>query len=362
MLKIKGLDKYGFDINFFHESNNEFSSDNGFAYARVVSRAKNLYHVLNPEYQGLAELSGKLLYTFVENSEFPVTGDWVVIQCFQDSHAIIHKVVKRKNVIKRKTAGETTDFQIIAANMDNAVIIQSLENDVNLARINRYLSGILQEGINPVLLLSKSDLRPDTETNQIIAGIQQECSFPIKIIPYSIPEAKNISEIKDLLSPGTTSVFIGTSGAGKSTLINTVAGKEIQQTADVRYKDGKGRHTTSGAKLFVFEGNVLIIDTPGMREFGTIGMNEGIEKTFDDISRFVQDCRFKDCTHTVEKGCAVLEAVKTGEISENQYQQYLKLKKENEFNEMTYYEKRKKDKNLGKFYKQVLKDHKKRKY
>ncbi len=358
------LQKFGFD-NFFENSIRENYCDldlkNSFAIARVTSRNKNYYGVLNHAFSGIAELTGKLLYSAKEQTKLPVTGDWVIIQPYEPDKAFIHNVLPRKNALKRKTPGKKFDIQIIASNIDTALILQSLETKINSGLIERYLSSIVQQGIKPMLLLSKSDLLSSKQIFEIIEKIKFSGVKINHIIPYSALNNHNIDKITNLLNPVKTHCFLGKSGSGKSTLINTLFGENKIKTNEVRKNDYKGKHTTTASTLFLLQNGAIAIDTPGIREFSVIDSENGINQTFETINNISKNCKFKDCTHIHEKGCAVLLALENKEIEKEQYNNYLKLQKENKYNEMSHFEKRKKDKAQGKFYKQVMKHKNKRK-
>ena len=348
------LEKIGYS-NWF-ESRLDVDKAAAHKLARVVSVHKDRYMISNGEREIFAELSGNLFYTADSASELPTTGDWVYADYYDDdTHAIIHGVVTRKTLLKRKAAGKLVDFQLIAANIDVALIIQSANDNFNLRRLERYLVMVNESGISPVILLSKCDLLSQNEVSEIIENIIQ-IAPNAKVLGFSNLSDENIDTIKDFLSQGCTYCLLGSSGVGKTTLLNSLLGSAQFETQEVSRKQSKGRHTTTNRELIRLENDAMIIDTPGMRELGNLSVDSGIDETFSEIVSLVETCRFANCTHTNEKGCAILSALEQGELSEQRYKNYIKMKKESAFNDMSYFEKRKKDKDFGKLIKSTIKN------
>lgn len=324
--------------------------------ARVVSVHKDSYMVTKGEGGVFAELSGNLLYSSDDASDLPTTGDWVYVNFYDDdTHAIIHGVFPRKTLLKRKTAGKLVDFQLIAANIDVALIIQSLNDNFNLRRLERYLVMVNESGIEPIILLSKCDLVSKEEVSQIKKRVV-DIAPQVTVMEFSNLNRRNIDLVINSLKPGFSYCLLGSSGVGKTTLLNRIVGNELFETKSVSKIQSKGRHTTTSRQLVLLESGVMIIDTPGMRELGSMSINDGLDETFSEILALFQACKFGNCSHVSEKGCAILTAINAGELSEERYQNYQQMKKESEFNQMSYLEKRKKDKNFGKLIKSTLKN------
>ena len=324
--------------------------------ARIVSVHKDSYIVTKGGAEIFAELSGNLLYSTESASDLPTTGDWVYADFYDDdTHAIIYGVFPRKTLLKRKAAGKLVDFQLIAANIDIAFIIQSLNDNLNLRRLERYLVMVNESGIEPFILLSKCDLisKEDVcEIKQKILGIAPQTT----VMEFSNLNRENIDSIISLLKSGLSYCLIGSSGVGKTTLLNSIIGNDKFETQPVSKIQSKGRHTTTSRQLVRLESGAMIIDTPGMRELGGISIDDGLDETFSEILELSQSCKFHNCSHSNEKGCAILAAIKSGDLSEQRYQNYLKMKKESDFNQMSYLEKRKKDKGFAKLVKSAIKN------
>jgi ribosome biogenesis GTPase len=348
MLKLEDL---GFS-DWFQEKSRE-SQRLEYSLVRVIAVNKDNFTIRNEEKELPAEVTGKLMYGAESSLDMPTVGDWVYVQYFNENTlAIIHEIFPRKSLLKRKVAGKKIEYQLVASNIDIAFIVQSADFDFNLPRLERYLIMVNEGNIKPVILLSKRDLVSDENLEQEISEIKS-ANPHYDIVAFSNKTGEGLDKIQKMLKPGHTYCLLGTSGVGKTTLINRLIGKDILATNAVREKDGKGRHVTARRQLIILEQGGLIIDTPGMRELGSIGVNAGLNETFMDITALAQDCRFKNCSHTDEPGCSVTKAVKEGELSVKRYQNYLKIRKESEYYEMSYLEKRKKDKKLGKLYREA---------
>jgi ribosome biogenesis GTPase len=352
------LEQLGFDQWFKQQVPKKELAD--YPIARITAVNKNSYLVSDGTAEMLAELSGKFIFQADSSLDYPAVGDWVQVQFFNErSFAVIHEIIKRKSLLKRKTAGKQVAFQLIAANIDTAIIMQSLDANFNTRRLERYLAMINESHIHPVLLLSKSDLLNASEIEEKKAEVNKIIP-DLRVITFSNKSESTLAAVKKLFLPGKTYCLLGSSGVGKSTLLNNLIGRDLFKIQAVREKDSRGRHTTARRQLIMLANGAMVIDTPGMRELGNMDIESGIEVTFSEITEFANQCRYKNCTHLLEEGCAVLAALKKGILSEERYQNYLKMKKESEFYSMSYLEKRKKDRQFGKFVKSVMK-HKKNK-
>ncbi len=331
----------------------------GFQLARIAAVDKDSYVVIGEKNEVFAEIEGKLRFQARTSMALPTVGDWVYVKYYNnDTLAIIHEILPRRSLLKRKTAGKKIDYQLLSANIDTAFIMQSLDANFNLRRLERYLVAVKEGGIEPVVLLSKADLMTGKEIEERIAAIQQVYS-DLKIVAFSNKTGLGLKDIQRNIQPGQTYALLGSSGVGKTTLLNNLIGKDIYKTAAVRVKDAHGRHTTNRRQLTILDSGGLLIDTPGMREFGNISIATGLTEAFSEIASLAQGCKFKDCTHTNEPGCAILEALNKGQLPAERLNSYQKLQKEAKYNEMSYVEKRKKDKTFGKYVKKTLKEIKK---
>ena len=323
--------------------------------ARITRVDRDRYLVRNERNEVQAEPTGKLLFSSESIQDLPCVGDWVFVQYFNNGTlAIIHDIFPRKSFLRRKTAGKKVDYQMIASNIDVAFIIQSCDFNFNLRRMERYLVMVNEGHVQPIILLSKSDLVSTKDIEKRISKIRQ-AHIDARVIAFSNKTASGLETVQQALEKGKTYCLLGSSGVGKTTLLNHLLGREVFETNPVREKDGRGRHTTARRQLTVLDNGALLIDTPGMRELGMIAVGASIDDSFSDIHELSKDCRFNDCTHTMEVGCAILMAVQSRGLSEERYQSYMKLMKESEFHQMSYVERRKKDRQFGRMIKTVMK-------
>lgn len=347
------LKEIGWDEWF--EGNSECVCAQELERARVTVVDRDRYLVINGCEEFSAKLSGKFLYSAMNEDEYPCVGDWVCIQRHDnESTATIHNVLPRKSFLRRKSPGKDIDYQMIGANIDVALIIQSCHFDFNLRRLERYLVMVNEGDVEPWVILTKVDLINPDEVEQLVAKIR-DMGVGAKIVTISNVTGVGIQELRNSMVPGKTYCLTGSSGVGKSTLINTLVGHSELETKTVS-ATGEGRHTTVRRQLIVLDQGAMLIDTPGMRELGILGASQGVDESYSDIVVLAGDCRFKDCSHTNEPGCAVIKALDDGSLNREHYQNYLKIKKESEFYEMSYVEKRKKDKEFGKHIHSVIKD------
>ncbi len=323
--------------------------------ARITRVDRDRYMIRNEENELQAEPTGKLLFTANSSQDLPCVGDWVFVQYYNEKTlAIIHEIIPRRTFLRRKSAGKNIDYQMIAANIDSAFIIQSCDFDFNLRRMERYLVMANEGHIEPIILLSKTDVVSAEELEKRRSEIGKG-GVEAPVITFSNVTVDGLDTLKQVLEKGKTYCLLGSSGVGKTTLLNHLLGREEFETAPVREKDGRGRHTTARRQLSVLDNGALLIDTPGMRELGMIAVGESINESFSDIHELSGTCRFNDCTHTTEVGCAILMAVERGDLNAERYRSYLKLMKESAFHQMSYVERRKKDKQFGRMVKTVMK-------
>lgn len=327
--------------------------------ARVAAVDRESYIVRGNSNEARAELAGKLMFTARSPLDYPTVGDWVYVQYFdRDSFAVIHEIVPRRTLLKRKTSGKKIEYQLIAANIDTAFVMQSLDSNYNLQRLERYLVAVNETDIRPVIVLSKSDLLTQAEIDGRLSEIRQRMP-DVMAVSFSNNDRSGVDVVRKLLVQGETFCLIGSSGVGKTTLLNNLIGEEKFETRAIREKDGKGRHATTRRQLTVLDNGAILIDTPGMRELGALDVETGIESTFNEIVELTRKCRYADCTHTQDEGCAVRAAVNEGVLSAKRYENFMKLSRESQFNSMSYLQRRQKDKDFGKMVKSVLKDHRK---
>lgn len=331
-----------------------------FDIARIIIENKERYVVLSQSGEHEAQITGKLRFTATSKSDFPAVGDWVAITEMGDDQAIIHEIIKRKSFIARKVVNRD-DLQIIAANIDIAFITTAVDFDFNLNRIDRYLSITNTGLIQPILLLTKTDLISESELIKKIEKIKkQHPSIPLHNL--SITDNRSFEHLISIFEKGKTYCFLWSSGVGKSTIINKLIGREQFKTNKISYSTNKKKHTTTHRELVILKQNCVLIDTPGMREIGITADKTGIENTFTEIAELAISCRFHDCTLTNETGCAVLSALKYGDIDIRTYENYQKLERERIRLESSFEQKRKNDKKFGKMCKQIMNEKKKTKY
>lgn len=346
--KIK-LEDLGY--NYFFELERK-SLPLEYSIARVIAEYKESYRVkdINGEY--LAKITGKQIFNATKREDYPAVGDWVIITISNKEMAIIHKILPRKTILNKKYSNGQ-GAQVIATNIDTAFIIESVDKDYNLNRFERYLVLISEGKIKPAIILNKIDLISEVELNLKINQIKNRFNN-IDIISTSTITNEGLNELMNYILYGKTYCFLGSSGVGKSSLINKLLGKNEIKTNEISDATGKGKHTTTTREIYFLKNGGIVIDNPGTREVGIMDADSGIENVFDEIISLSKNCKYSDCTHTHESGCAVLEAVKTKKLDENKYLNYIKLKKETEYYEMDEIEKREKDRKFGKFIKRTL--------
>ncbi|RCX21087.1 ribosome biogenesis GTPase [Anaerobacterium chartisolvens] len=315
------LKNYGLSEQFEQEA----ALYKGLYLSRVSEQRSELYKVICEQGELHASVSGKLLYSAGGAVDFPAVGDWVMIDRMEGNagNAVISHILKRKSVFTRKSAGTSNALQIVAANIDIVFICMSLNADFNLRRLERYLSIAWDSMALPVIVLTKSDLCDNLQQKLVeIAAV----SVGTDVIVCSGIEATGIESTRAYITEGKTIAFIGSSGVGKSTLINRLMDKDFLAAKEIRKNDDKGRHTTTHRQLVLLPCGGIVIDTPGMRELQLCAGN--LQKAFEDIEELSLKCKYKDCTHLTEPGCAIRKAIEAGQLSENRFGNYLKLQRE----------------------------------
>ncbi|MDF7798849.1 ribosome small subunit-dependent GTPase A [Pontiellaceae bacterium B1224] len=343
------LEEFGYSVWFENQIDPETESD--LTVARVTAIHKGECEVSNAEETKSAKMTGRMRHQAKSKLDYPTVGDWVLVKNFDDDNfGRIIRVLDRQSALKRKSSGKTSRSQLIAANIDTAFIMQTVGLGYNLKRLERYLVMVNESGIEPVVLLSKSDLLKPEEL--AVKVIEVEERMPgTQVYAFSNVDQEGLEEVMALFEPEKTYCVIGTSGVGKTSLLNNLLGEEDYLfTLPVRESDGKGVHSTTWRELITLENGSHVVDTPGMRELGNMDVNEGIEETFDDIQALAEQCKFNDCSHVKTKGCAVIAAVEGGEIPSARYDNYVRLMKEAAFHEQSALEKRDQDRKLSRFY------------
>jgi ribosome biogenesis GTPase len=329
-----------------------------FYIGRVTQEHRERYIVSTGENEYNAEITGNLRFSASSRDGFPAVGDWVAMTIFDHGVAIIHNILPRSSILERQTVGKFGEKQIISTNIDIAFIIQSIDNNFNINRLERYLTISYASNIEPVLVISKIDLSTEHDIQKTIRDLANR-DRKVKYILLSNITLNGLDEISDFIQKGKTYCVVGSSGVGKSTLINNLLKKNILKTGQISQSTNKGRHITDHRELFVLENGGIIIDTPGMRELGMIDNTEGIRTTFQNIHDISFNCKFPDCKHNNETGCAVIEAINNRTINIDSLDNYRKIQKEQERFQTSVADKRKKEKEFGKMIKNYKKDIKK---
>ena len=327
----------------------------GFEIGRVTQEHRERYIVSTGENEYDSEITGNLRFTADSRADFPAVGDWVTISIYDQDQAIIHKILPRKSILERQTVGKFGEKQIISTNIDVAFIIQSINNNFNINRLERYLTICYSADIEPVLVISKIDLGTEDEINLAVKMLEKR-DKKVKHILLSNMTQKGLDQVLEIIQKGKTYCVVGSSGVGKSTLINNLLKKNVLKTGQISQSTNKGRHISDHRELFVLENGGIIIDTPGMKELGMTDSTDGINTTFQDIYELSMKCKFTDCKHIDESGCAVIEALNNGEIDRDSLDNFIKIQNEQQRFRTTLVEKHKKDKAFGKMMKNYKKD------
>ncbi len=351
------IEQYGFDS--FYRKEFETYKEAGFEAGRISAEHKERYNVITRHGEIPGEITGRFLYDADDPSDFPKTGDWVAVTYFgEDNKCIIHNLLKRRSYFSRGQAGRETGVQVIAANIDYIFIVQSFNSDFSINRIERYMVMAEEGQCTPVVIINKNDLadNPGEYLDRIKKRIKD-----IPVFSISCETGNGFNELKEFIEQGKTYALAGSSGVGKSSIINLLLNGAVQKTAGIRAVDGRGRHTTTRRELFLLPGGGIMIDTPGMREFSIRDSDIAGSDIYSDIAEISAGCRFKDCSHTHEAGCAVKDALDKGIISQGHLDNYFKLKKESDYldsliDKNIYLERKKKEKELHRIIKRYYKD------
>ncbi len=295
------------DLGWCEHFEKQLAAGTDWVPARVAEQTRELYRIFCEQGEFLAELSGRLRHEIESRADFPAVGDWVLLQLrIGENRAAIHRVLQRKGKFSRKIAGRRPEEQIVAANVDVVFLVSSLNREFNPRRIERYLSLAWDSGARPVLVLNKADLCENAEAFRAVA---EDAAMGARVILASAVRGDGLAELSAILQTGTTAALLGSSGVGKSSLINTLLDDEHLRTRAVRESDDRGRHTTTSRQLIVVPSGGVLIDTPGMRELQLWDAGEGIERAFGEIAELASRCKFRDCRHQSEPGCAVREGM-----------------------------------------------------
>lgn len=293
--------------------------------ARVIEAQRDAFRVVAAKGERHAQVAGRLLQEGFGTR--PATGDWVAVQLLPDT-VIIHAVLERRTTISRKLPGNSVREQVLAANVDTVFIVTSCNEDFSPRRIERYLATIWESGARPVVLLNKSDLAPDPAE---LVHEAEAVAPDVAVHAVCATRGAGLAALDPELQPGKTIALLGSSGVGKSTIVNRLMGADVQVVREIREGDDKGRHTTTSRHLFRLPGGALLLDTPGLRELALWSTESGLEQAFSDIESLAEGCRFQDCAHTNEPGCAVKATVDAGALPAERLESYLKLRKEWEY-------------------------------
>lgn len=357
--KLAQLKSLGYEA-FFEDSRLElgFRID---CLARVMAEHRGAYEIINKNGEYRATVPGKFMQDTSCREGYPAVGDWVAIRDNDEDVKTIEAILPRQTVLRRKYSGKD-ESQLIAANVGVAFIVGSMDHDYNVNRFERYIVLSKDGGVRPVIVLNKSDLIDDEELSERVERLRQRF-FGVDILCTSTQTSDGLADLVNYIQKGVTYCFLGSSGVGKSTLINKLLNQDLIKTKEMGAKTKKGRHTTTARQMYLMSNGGIIIDNPGSREVGVVDFDAGAKEVFVDIAELARHCKFKDCKHVNEKGCVVLDAVNSGHIDSAQYENYVKLQKENEHYGMSDYEKRQKGKKFGRLLKNAkeeLKKHKSR--
>lgn len=351
------------DLGYTNELSAYVSENNlsAFSIGRVIQENRERYIVSTGENEYDAEITGNLRYTATSRADFPAVGDWVAMTVYDSDHSIINKILPRKSVLERQAVDKFGEIQIISTNIDVAFIVQAINNNFSINRLERYLTICYSANIHPVLVISKTDLSPENEIRDAITALEKR-DKKVEYVLLSNITFEGVDQILSIIQKGKTYCVVGSSGVGKSTLINNLLKKNVLRTGQISLSTNKGKHITDRRELIVLENGGIIIDTPGMKELGITDNPDGIKTTFQEIYDISINCKYPDCKHIDESECAVIEALNTGALDRDSYDNYRKIMKEQAYFQTTVSEKRKRDKEIAKLIKNYYKDIKKNKF
>ncbi|NCU38311.1 ribosome small subunit-dependent GTPase A [Candidatus Saccharibacteria bacterium] len=318
--------------------------------ARVTAEHKGVYEVMGVAGTHRAAVTGKRMLRALSRDDYPAVGDWVIIKNDVDSTKVIADILPRQTTLHKKRGGKD-ESQLIAANIDVALIVESTDRDYSLNRFERYLVLAREGGVKPVIVLNKADLYTEGAMAESVAAIRERFG-DVDVLATSTVTNAGLQQLSDYIQAGLTYCFVGSSGVGKSSLINKLLRQDSIATTEISEKTGRGMHTTTARQMYFTATGGIIIDNPGSREVGVVGSTSGkVGEVFDDIDDLVKTCRFNNCSHTNEPGCAVQQALHVGTLNAARYANYQTLQKETKHHEMSRYDKRQKDRKFGKFIK-----------
>ncbi len=295
--------------------------------ARVVAEDRGSYQLAGAAGEQRAAVSGRFRFDADDDpAAFPAVGDWVAVEGGMAGETVIHALLPRRSALVRQAAGRRTEAQVVGANLDIVFVVASLNADLNLRRLERYLAAAWDSGAEPIVILSKADLDDEDEIAAALADVERIAAGATVIVVSAI-DGRGVEDVRARIGSGRTVAFVGSSGVGKSTLLNRLAGAEIAATSDVREDDARGRHTTTRRQLHLLPGGGLVLDTPGMREI-SLWDDGGLERSFGDLDELAASCRFSDCSHAGEPGCAVAMALTDGRLAADRYESWRKLQRE----------------------------------
>lgn len=349
------IEDLGYDT-FFETSRNK-PEYIGLPVARVIAEHRGLYQVQDEDGKYLAKVTGKQMLDATTRENYPAVGDWVIVSKSDKEHATVRGILPRKTIIKRQNITKNKT-QIIATNIDVAFIVESVDRDYNLNRIERYFALAHDGGVKPAIILNKIDLLSQEELDLKLTELKKRFTDTDIIFTSTLTD-EGLDKLSLYIQKGKTYCFLGSSGVGKSSLINTLLKQNIIKTDSISKSTERGKHTTTNRALYILKSGGILIDNPGMREVGIINTNNGINDYFEELATTANKCKYVDCSHTNEPGCEILSSLNSGKLDEEKYSNYIKLKKEADYAEMTNFEKRRKDRQFGKFIKTAKKDLKK---